>query len=227
MRASRILPFCTAAAFLLTAQISFGQVGQLGGATGGTTGGGGGATAGGGTGGGGAGAGATAGGTTQGTGGLTTQGIGAGGADGGVAGGNLAEFFVGGNNAEGFVGAGLTTQRNNNRQFQIITEPSLTTGGTREVNGTPRRIPTSLRVAFSHPEANASSLLVGPQGSALRQVANSKPELRQVSVQLGSDGIAVLTGVAPDAGSRRLAANLVRLRPGVRKVDNQIAVADQ
>lgn len=38
------------------------------------------------------------------------------------------------------------------------------------------------------------------------------------------DGVAVLTGSATSVETRRLAANLMRLQPGVRKVDNQIVV---
>ena len=217
MRVSQILSFAAAVTFLMVSQTSFAQVGQLGGG-GGATAGGGGTTAG-------AVGSGTAGGTTEGGGGLTTQGIGAGGLDGGATGGTVPEAFIGGNATDGFIGGGVTTQRNNNRQFQAITNTEVPTGGTREANGTPRRIPTSLRIAFSFPKAIGSTLLMSSGGSTIQQVANVRPELRQVSTQLGTDGVAVLTGTAPDAESRRLAANLVRLRPGVRKVDNQIIVA--
>ena len=223
MRVPQILSFAAAVTFLMVSQTSFAQVGQLGGGgggatAGGTTGGGGGTTAGA------VGSGA-AGGTTQGGGGLTTQGISAGGVGGGATGGTVPEVFIGGNATDGFIGGGVTTQRNNNRQFQAITNTDVPTGGTRESNGTARRIPTSLRIAFSFPTAIGSTLLMNSSGSTIQQVANVRPELRQVNTQLGTDGVAVLTGTAPDAESRRLAANLVRLRPGVRKVDNQIIVA--
>jgi len=39
-----------------------------------------------------------------------------------------------------------------------------------------------------------------------------------------SQGVAVLTGSTLSTESKRLAANLIRLQPGVRKVDNQVAV---
>ena len=56
-------------------------------------------------------------------------------------------------------------------------------------------------------------------------LANVRPEFRQVGVTVETNGVATLTGIVPDAETRRLAANLVRMRPGVRTVDNQIAVA--
>ena len=194
------------------------QVGQLnGGATGGATGGG--ATGGGATGGGTTGGGATPGGTTQGLGGLTTQGP-----PGAATVNNAATGFVGGvdpNNA--FVGAAQQTQRNNSRQFQSITQNGVPTGGAQTNSGTPRQIPVSLKVGFAVPTANAATQLIPRTGTAFRQVAVSKPELRGVQVNV-ANGVAVLIGQVPTASSRRLAANLVRLRPGVKRVDNRILI---
>ena len=195
------------------------QVGQLnGGATGGGTAGGG-ATGGGATGGGTTGGGATPGGTTQGLGGLTTQGP-----PGAATVNNAATGFVGGvdpNNA--FVGAAQQTQRNNSRQFQSITQNGVPTGRAQTNSGTPRQIPVSLKVGFAVPTANAATQLIPHTGTAFRQVAVSKPELRGVQVNV-ANGVAVLIGQAPTASSRRLAANLVRLRPGVKRVDNRILI---
>ena len=213
MIVSRILAFTAAAAILAVCETSFAQVGQLGG----------GAAAGGA--GGGAGGAAAAAGDTTAAAGATTQGIGGAGAVGDLATFNLADIFVGGNNLDNFVGSSLTTQRNNNRQFQQITNTDVPTGGTRETSGTPRSVPTSLRVSFAYPSASGTSLLAPPQGEAIIVLANVRPEFRQVGVTVETNGVATLTGIVPDAETRRLAANLVRMRPGVRTVDNQIAVA--
>jgi hypothetical protein len=68
---------------------------------------------------------------------------------------------------------------------------------------------------------NASQAFVG----GAREATNHRPELSGVNVELTADGVALLTGTSPNAEASRLAANLVRLQPGVRKVNNQIAVA--
>lgn len=176
------------------------------------------------TGGGGAGGGggttAQAGSTTQGLGGLTTQ---------GPAGANAAadanSGFIGGfDPTTGFVGGGATTQRNNARQFQAITANGVPIGGTFGTSGTPRQIPISLKIGFSFPAADGQSQLIAPTGPAIQTVAANRPEFRSVQVDV-NNGIAVLVGQVPTESSRRLAANLVRLRPGVRSVDNRIMIA--
>lgn len=208
----------------------FAQLGQIGGGTGGTTGGaGGGATTGGGAAGGGAGTqgAAQAGGTTaQGLGGLTTQGPGGSGLQGGVAGANTSTVFVGGNNNGGFVGGAVATQNNNNRQFRAITNTAVPTGGNQQqTSGTPRQIPTVLRVAFSIPQLTSPASQFGTSSQTITNVAEVKPELRAVTISVNPDGTAILTGVVSSHESRRLAANLVRFNPGVRQVKNDIVVA--
>jgi osmotically-inducible protein OsmY len=42
---------------------------------------------------------------------------------------------------------------------------------------------------------------------------------------MSPEGIVELNGSAPSAESSRLAANLMRFQPGVRKVDNRLTVA--
>ncbi|APZ95164.1 BON domain-containing protein [Fuerstiella marisgermanici] len=208
-------------AFSLLTPLASAQVGQLNG---------GGAAAGGGnaaTGGGGAaGGGADAGGTTDGPGGVTTTGPGGRASqDGAVAGGNIADTFIGGNNAGGFVGGGIQTQNTSNRQFRAITNTDVPTGGQAQSTGTPRQVRVALRLAFAYPASRGTNLLMGRSRPPIQRVATVRPELRSVAVSVDAQGTAVLTGQAPNTDAARLAANLVRLRPGVRKVDNQILVA--
>lgn len=164
--------------------------------------------------------------TQEGTGGVTTEGVGSSAAqDGGIAGGNQSEVFVGGNNSGGFVGGGgLQNDFTSNRRFQAITDQEVTRGSTAESSGTTRRVPVAFRIGFQYPKATGTSLLMGNSPSPMTQVAKVKPELRGVTLNIDAKGVAVLSGQAPNAAAARLAANLVRLRPGVRKVQNNIRV---
>lgn len=166
--------------------------------------------------------GAAAGGTTQPAGGLTTQGpAGANGNAGGVT----EESFIGGfDAANAFVGGGLETQRNNARQFQAITQNGVPIGGSATNSGTPRQIPVSLKIGFAFPAADGQTQLIERAGVPFQRVAASRPEFRTVQVNVVK-GIAVLIGQVPTESSRRLAANLVRLRPGVKTIDNRILIA--
>ena len=223
MRPAGFLQIVAVVALLPGTQAVFGQVSQLnaGGGPAATTtfggGGGGGQNLEGGS--------TAGGGTTESLGGVTTEALGAAADEqGGFAGANLVQEFIGQNNLEAFVGGGVTTQNNGNRQFRALTEADIATGSSSRATGNPRRIPTSLRVAFSYPAAEASTLLIGPRGPAIKQIVVARPEFRSVVVKVDPKGVATLTGQVPSPDVSRLAANLVRLRPGVRKVQNQIQV---
>lgn len=203
--------FVLAALCCFTSTVSA-QVGQLnGGTTGGTTGG---ATGGGGT------TGGQAGTTTQGLQGLTTQGP-----AGTVGGTTTTPGFVGGaDTAASFVGGGQQTDRNNSRQFRAVTQDGVPVGGTQTTTGTPRQIPVSLKIGFAVPAVSAAAQLMPRSGVPFQQVAANKFELRQVNINV-VNGVAVLVGQVPTESSRRLAANLVRLRPGVKTIENRILIA--
>ena len=167
--------------------------------------------------------------TTGGLGGRTTQGAGSGvisAAQGGFAGGNTAEGFVGAAGAEGFVGGGREAGVNSsvNRLFRSIQAAEVPTGGTQGTGGNPRRIPVSLRLGFTAPPPQAAALIAGPGGGSFDRFAAARPELQSIAVNINEAGVAMLTGTAPDAEAWRLAANLLRLQPGVRWVDNRIQV---
>ena len=218
MRRSNSITLATTLVLSLAASSAFAQIGQLN--TGGGQ-----ANASGGPG---AAATAAGGGTTEGPGGVTTDGAGASAAqDGGVAGSNLSEIFIGGNNGGAFVGGGgLQNLINSNRQFRGITSSNVPTGTSRQGSGSQRRVPVAFRIGFASPKTSSNTTLWG-NGSALKQVAVSHPQLRSVSLKISDKGIATLTGQALTPAAARLAANLVRLRPGVRKVENRIVVAAQ
>lgn len=136
--------------------------------------------------------------------------------------------FVGGNSAQTFVGGSrqATQNQGQNRQFQAF-QPSQTTQSTQTQTGTARQVRTSLRMAFAFPAATVAQqtgTLSSSNSVSLSQFATNRPELAGISVNLSSSGEAVLTGTVVSTEASRLAANLVRLQPGVRKVDNQLGV---
>lgn len=141
---------------------------------------------------------------------------------------NAAQSFIGENATQGFVGGATqaTSQQGNRRQFQAI-QNNLTQQNASQQTGTPREIRTTLRVGFVFPTAPQSQItgrLASANVASLSRFVSSRPELAGVSVALQPDGVAVLTGTVPSTETSRLAANLIRLQPGIRKVDNQIAL---
>ena len=94
-------------------------------------------------------------------------------------------------------------------------------------SGTSREVRTVLRIGFKFPTASAAQQtgsLASANSLSLSRFSQNRPELAGVNVSLNGDGTAVLTGSLPTIESSRLAANLMRIQPGVRKIDNQIAV---
>ncbi len=158
-------------------------------------------------------------------GGTTASGVAA--TDVSTLGSNATETFIGSNATQGFIGGatGNTTQQRTNRQFQALQNDNQQQ--TQQATGTPRAIKTTLRVGFAFPSA--------PQLTSLGRMANAnvpsmnrfipqRPELAGISVDVNPSGLAVLTGSASSEETSRLAANLMRIQPGVRKVDNQVVV---
>ena len=141
---------------------------------------------------------------------------------------NATQTFIGANATQGFVGGTgqATNQQGMNRQFQEI-QNNLSQQNTSQQTGTPREVRTTLRVGFSFPNAaqsQRSGRLANANVASLSRFARDRPELASINVAMNASGVAVLTGSAPGIESSRLAANLMRLQPGVRKVDNQITV---
>lgn len=143
---------------------------------------------------------------------------------------NAATGFVGGNASQAFVGGAreATNQQANNRQFGAFQNTQNTPNTQSSQSGKPRSIRTAMRIAFAAPSgtfAQQSGVLAYSNSVQLTQFSTNRPELSGINVELTADGVAVLTGTSPSTDTSRLAANLVRLQPGVRRVNNQIAVA--
>ncbi len=183
---------------------------------------------------GGAGAGGTSGGLSAGQSGATGSGLSGNNSFAGTVPGestaisNAAQSFIGSNATQGFVGGASQAgnQQASNRQFQAI-QNNQSQQSTGQQSGTVREIRTALRVGFAFPTASQSQIngrLASANLATLGRFTTRRPELSEINVAMNLDGVAVLTGSATSVETRRLAANLMRLQPGVRKVDNQIVV---
>lgn len=141
---------------------------------------------------------------------------------------NATQSFIGSNATQGFVGGASQAgnQQGSNRQFEAI-QNDQSQQSTGQQSGTVRAIRTALRVGFAFPTASQSQIngrLASANLATLGRFTTRRPELSEINVAMNLDGVAVLTGSTTSVETRRLAANLMRLQPGVRKVDNQIVV---
>ncbi len=137
--------------------------------------------------------------------------------------------FVGGNAAQNFVGGSrqATNQQGTNRQFQAFQNTQQGMNQGMSTTGTPRQVRTALRIGFSFPNATsaqASGNLAAANQANLSRYVITRPEFTGINVNMTPEGVAVLTGSTDSVEASRLAANLLRLQPGVRGVDNQLAV---
>ncbi len=175
---------------------------------------------------------ATPGGTTEGIGGLTTQGIDAGNTSsetGGTPGANAAQEFIGGSDPEGFVGAGRESTTNSavNRFFREIVGGEIPTGGTQDSStAAPRRVPITLRLGFKAPTPRAAAAMAGAAGTSLQRFLSARPDLGGVSTSMDDTGVVTLVGSVSESSTRRLAANLIRIQPGVKRIRNRIEVVE-
>ena len=79
------------------------------------------------------------------------------------------------------------------------------------------------RIAFRYPQRATTAINTTLQMRFARLAAR-QPQFRGISVILQGDGEAVLRGTVFSAEDKRLAAHLVRLEPGVRRIRNEITV---
>lgn len=87
-----------------------------------------------------------------------------------------------------------------------------------------KRVRPRHRVAFSFPSRTMASAKVSLD-VRFSLLLDRRPEFRGVKIVAGKAGELTLSGKVPDATARRMAAALVRMEPGVRKVTNQLSVA--
>ncbi len=146
--------------------------------------------------------------------------------------GNAQNAFIGGRNQQQFIGGNpLTGQQQNNRQQQQNNRRNNNNNNQNDNNQNgqaqqtqdPRRaIRPQYRVAFDElprPTTEIRSTLQ-PRFDSLSQT----PALRGVAYELDTEGVVVLRGTVETPAQRRLAENVVRLEPGVKKVRNELTL---
>lgn len=80
------------------------------------------------------------------------------------------------------------------------------------------------QVNFQHPIRPPATTTTAIS-TRLDRFATRDPQFRDVQFDLADNGVVTLRGSVASEENRRLAAALVRLEPGVRRVDNQLGVA--
>lgn len=141
------------------------------------------------------------------------------------------DAFIGNNAASVFSGANRQAgaqQLGMSRQFaQFQSQTSNTSRTQQSTTGTPREVRTVIRLGFSFPTMSSTQVtrLAPANSTQLTRFAASRPELNGIDVSLTASGTAVLSGQVNSTETSRLAANLVRLQPGVRNVQNNLSVA--
>ncbi|MFN9719368.1 MAG: BON domain-containing protein [Planctomycetota bacterium] len=137
--------------------------------------------------------------------------------------------FVGASSSENFVGGARQANQSQgrNRQFQAFQPSQNMQSSQSQQTGTSRSVRTSLRMAFPFPAAavaQQSGALAPSNSLELSRFELDRPELTGINVNMSGTGEVILPGAVPSTEASRLAANLIRLQPGVRKVNNQLAV---
>ncbi len=145
--------------------------------------------------------------------------------------GNAQNAFIGGRGQQQqFIGGNQRTgQQQNNRQQQQNNRQSNNgqndnnQNGQGQQNQDPKRaIRPQFRVAFDElprPTTEIRSTLQ-PRFDSLSQ----SPALRGVAYELDAEGVVVLRGIVDTPSQRRLAENVVKLEPGVKKVRNELTL---
>ena len=141
--------------------------------------------------------------------------------DGFLGQGNSQQNFVGRNQGQN---NSQNRQNNNNRGGQgNFGQNDNNQNGQGQQNQDPKRaIRPQLRVAFDElprPTTEIRSTLQ-PRFDSLSQV----PSLRGVAYELDAEGVVVLRGTVDTPSQRRLAENVVKLEPGVKKVRNELTL---
>ena len=148
--------------------------------------------------------------------------------------GNNQSGFIGGRNQQQqFIGGNQQTGANQNRQ-QANQGNRAQQGRNNldDLNGMNqqnqsganqrRTIRPQQKVAFDVPRRTETEIRSTLQTRF--DGLSEQPALRGVTFHLDADGVATLSGSVETASAKQLAANFVRLEPGVRKVVNELTV---
>jgi len=134
--------------------------------------------------------------------------------------------FTGGNDSSGrFVGSQNAGQQRVQNFGQFGNLGQGFGGGNQPSNKTPKRsIRPRQRIAFTYNARQTTAIRTSIDVN-LGRIRARRPELAGVQFTLADGGNVTLTGKVADSNMSKLAAMLVRLEPGVRKVENKLTVA--
>ncbi len=144
-----------------------------------------------------------------------------------IGGQNSQQQFIGGNQRTGQQNNRQQTNqfRNQSRQNRSNQDDMNDPNGNQSRSNTNQRraVRPQQRVAFEIPQRTETEIrtTLQTQFTALSQ----HPTLSGVDCTMDSDGVVILSGTVDSASARLLAANVVRLEPGVRRVRNELTVA--
>ena len=88
-----------------------------------------------------------------------------------------------------------------------------------------RAIRPTFKVAFDEPPKLTTEVrsTLQPRFDSLSQT----PSLRGVAYELDTDGVVVLRGTVDTPAQKRLAENVVKMEPSVKKVRNELTLNDK
>lgn len=160
----------------------------------------------------------------------------------GLQGGQTGQnSFLGGRNTQTFLGGNQRTTQGQNAQQQ----PQQQQFGNRGNRGGQNRLndPNDFnQQGMNNQNAQDSRRAIRPQQKVMFETPEYSPTelkttldsrferltrqsaLRGVTVELDAEGVVVLRGSVATAAQRQLAANMVRLEPGVKKVRNELTL---
>ncbi|HUQ69916.1 MAG TPA: BON domain-containing protein [Planctomycetaceae bacterium] len=114
-------------------------------------------------------------------------------------------------------------QRGGNRQLDSNLQNMLN-GGQQGGGGQTQQQPAvrpRQKVAFEYPQPKLEAVIATTQ-TRLTKLAVRYPHLSDVQLSQESDGTVVLRGSAPSENDARVAENMLRFEPGVRKIRNEL-----
>jgi hypothetical protein len=129
-----------------------------------------------------------------------------------------------------FIGVSATTQQANLNAFNQIFQGLARNGGGngRGSNQAPPerfQLRPTLRVGFDHTPITATASVTSPRfEKRFAGITERRPQLTGVNIASDYEGRVVLRGTVASEDSKKLAAALLRLEPGVRDVVNEITV---
>jgi hypothetical protein len=99
--------------------------------------------------------------------------------------------------------------------------------GGQPTNKTPKRsIRPVHRVAFKYTSRQTTAVRTSININ-LGRIRTRRPEFSGVQFELAEGGSVILSGNVADSGTKKLAAMLVRMEPGVRKIENKLTVVSE